>query len=176
MLPFIIISLILLVVIFFFSSQFFNVIFRGYAPFISSKPEVIKAIMPALDLPEEAVVYELGCGKAGFLRAVEEKYPQTKLIGIEYSLLPYIVAQIQISLNKSKIKVWRKNLFKVNVGEADLIYCYLNQEMMKKLEGKFKKECKSGTKIISYAFALPNLEPEKVIDLKDKSKIYFYTM
>ena len=84
MLFFIIISLVLLIVVFFFASQFFNVIFRGYAPFISSKPEVIKAIMQELKLKEDVIVYELGCGKAGFLRAIEEKYPQAKLIGVEY--------------------------------------------------------------------------------------------
>jgi len=158
------------------STQFFNILFRGFAPFISSRPEVIQKILSELKIKEEAIVYELGCGKAGFLRAMEEKYPRTKLIGIEYNLLPYLIAQIQINLHKSKIKIWRKNLFRVNLAKADLIYCYLNQKMMKKLEIKFKEECQSGTKVISYAFTLPTLTPEKVIELENKSKIYFYTI
>ena len=70
--------------------------------------------------------------------------------------------------------IQKKNLFKVNLADADVIYCYLNIEMMKKLENKFKKECKNETKIISYAFALPSLQPEKVIKMESGKKIYFY--
>jgi tRNA G46 methylase TrmB len=44
-----------------------------------------------IKIPDGAVVYELGCGRAGFLRALEEKFPQAKYIGVEYSFWPYLL-------------------------------------------------------------------------------------
>ncbi len=173
----IILSIILLAAALMIGVQFFNIIFRGFAPFISSRPKVIKKILNEIDFNHSKLkVYELGCGKAGFLRALEEKKPGWKFVGVENSFLPWLIAKIQTSLNHSKIKILKKNLFHVNLADADLIYCYLNIEMMKKLEEKFKKECKSGARIISYSFAMPNLEPEKVVRMENGDKIYFYVI
>ncbi|MEA3464134.1 MAG: hypothetical protein U9R14_03610 [Patescibacteria group bacterium] len=159
------------------AAQFFNIIFRGFAPFISSKPAVIKRILNEIDFNDNNHnVYELGCGKAGFLRVLEKKKPAWEYIGVENSFLPWLIAKIQISFNHSKIKIIKENLFKINLVDADLIYCYLNVEMMKKLGEKFKRECKSGAKIISYAFIIPNLKPEKVVELENGGKIYFYVI
>jgi len=170
----IILETILVVIAVMMIIQFFNIMFRGFAPFISTKPEIIKKIVDEIKIESDAKVYELGCGKAGLLRAVEARYPQAELIGVEYSFWPYLIARMQISLSKSKIKIIKKNLFKVNLADADLIYCYLNLATMRKLEEKFKQECKSGTSIISYAFALPSLRPEKIVELENGEKIYFY--
>jgi len=158
-------------------AQFFNMIFRGFAPFISSKPKVIKRILQEIDFNNDKIkVYELGCGKAGFLRALEEKKPEWEFVGVENLFSPWLIAKIQTSLNHSKIKILKKNLFLVNLTDADLIYCYLNIEMMKKLEEKFKKECKPGAKIISHCFSMPNLKPEKVVKMENGGKIYFYVI
>ncbi len=171
----IILSIILLAAALMIGVQFFNIIFRGFAPFISTKGKVIVKILDEIDYNNgNTNVYELGCGKAGFLRALEEKKPEWKYIGVENSSLPWLIAKIQTSLNHSKIKILKKNLFHVNLADADLIYCYLNIEMMKKLEKKFKQECKSGTRIISYSFTMPNLEPEKIVKMENGYKIYFY--
>jgi len=172
------IAIFLFLIIIFFSCEFFNIIFRGYAPFISTKSKLIEKIIDGLEYKNSKnfTVYELGCGKAGFLRAFEKRCPQSKLFGVENLFLPWLIAKIQTSLSKSNIKIIKKNLFKVDLGQADLIYCYLNQKMMKKLADKFKQECKPGTKIISYAFSLPNLKPEKEIELENRNKIFFYVI
>ena len=157
-------------------AQFFNIVFRGFAPFISTSPKVIGKIIENMDFSGQGKVYELGCGKAGFLRAMELEYPSVELIGVEYSFWPWLIAKIQISLNKSKIKIKRKNLLKVNLADADLIYCYLSPRLMKDLKKKFGQECKKGTKIISHAFTLPDSEPDKIVELEHGEKIYFYSI
>lgn len=170
------ILLVLSVFLVFFVMQFFNIFFRGFAPLVSSRPKVIKRIIEELEAKPDIVIYELGCGRAGFLRAARKKYPGAKLVGVEYSFWPYLVAQIQSSLTNSKLKILKKNIFKVELGEAEVIYCYLNRAMMQKLTDKFKQECKPGTQIISYTFSIPGLEPTKVVDIKERKgeKIYFY--
>jgi hypothetical protein len=157
--------------------QFFNIIFRGHAPFISTKTNVINKIFSGLDLPKNfsGQVYELGSGKASFLKNFQNNYPEAKLTGVEYSFWPYLISKIQLSLNpKSKIQIIKKNMFSVDLKNADVIYCFLNIEMMKDLEKKFKAECKPGATIISYCFHLPNIQPVKEIEAENKSKIFYY--
>jgi len=169
-------EIILIILAIFLSIQFFNILFRSYAPFISTDKKIIEKILLNINLDNNKKVIELGCGKAGFLRTLAKKFPNTKLIGIEYSFLPWIIAKIQLNLGKyNNIKIIRENIFKTNISQANLIYCYLNIKMMRNLENKFKKECKKGTQIISYLFKLPNLKPRKVIE-NNHNKIYFYTI
>jgi len=168
--------LLLLLFIVFFTVQFFNIIFRGFAPFISTRPAVIGRILSELKPAEGAVVYELGCGQAGFLRALRRRYPKIKLVGIEYSFLPYLVAQIQNSLFGTKLILRKQNIFQADLGEADIIYCYLNPPTMQKLEGKFKQECKAGVQIVSYQFPLTTVAAEKTIEVSGHEKIFFYRL
>jgi len=169
-------SLILLVVLIyfiFFISQFYNVIFKGYAPFVSTDKETIRRIIDEAQIKEPATIYELGCGRALFLRVVEKIYPRTKLIGLENLFSLYLAVKIRLKLSGSRIELLKKDFFKVNLKDAALIYCYLNNATIARLGGKFKRECQGGTQIISRSFSIPGLEPEKVIRIKNKP-VYFY--
>lgn len=170
---FLLLAIFLFIIIILSSVQLYNIVFKGFAPFISTKFNAILSILKELDLNGDEVVYELGSGKAGFLRAIEQKFNSKNLIGVEYSWWPYILAKIQIALCDSKIELIRKDIFKVNLKEADIIYCFLSPKMMEKLEFKFKEECRPNTLVISYHFRMKSLEPEKVIKEKDNN-IYFY--
>lgn len=165
--------IVLLVIIYFASVQLYYIVFRGFAPFISTKFNVILTILNDLNLNGDEHVYELGSGKAGFLRAIEQKFGNTKLTGVEYASFPYFLSKLQIILANSKINLIKKNLFKVDLKPADVIYCFLMPEMMERLEKKIQQECRPETLIISYCFKLPNIEPERVLKEGGKN-IYFY--
>lgn len=156
--------------------QFFNVVFRGYAPFIPSQKKALQAAIKELSMQDDGIIYELGCGTAGFLRLAREKYNQARLIGIEYSFLPYVIAQIQNSLSKSRLQILKKNFFNVNLSDANVIYCFLNVKQMKELKIKLEKECKPGTVLISYSFSLPGKNPEKTIETENNGAIHLYKL
>jgi len=159
----------------FFVMQFFNIVFRGFAPFISTRKEVINRIIERLNINDNTVIYELGCGRAGFLRAVRKRNTEIKLVGIEYSFFPYIVARIQNNFTKSNLKIIKENIFKADIGKANIIYCFLNRATMEALGKKFDMECKKDTEIVSYQFPLPNKQPENVLEVREgKDKVYFY--
>jgi SAM-dependent methyltransferase len=164
----------LLVFAVFFSVQFYNILFRGFAPYLNTHGQTIKAIISHLDLKGNECFYELGCGSAGFLQEIARRFPQSRSIGFEYSFLPYLIAKLQIKLHGYKnITIKRKNIFKIDLKEADVIYCYLNIDTMAKLKEKFKKECRPGARIISYKFPVPGWEPKGKLK-SEKAKIYFY--
>jgi len=171
---YIIFLLLLLIFSIFFITQSYNIFFRKLPVFISTKKKAISAIVKNLKINPSSTVYELGCGRASFLRKVREKYPKANLIGIEYSFLPYLLSNAINVINNDEIKIVKKNIFQINLKNADVIYCYLGCGMMKKLEDKFKQECKKDALIISYQFPLPNTEAIEIININKKSKAYFY--
>lgn len=168
---------ILLFIIIVLSIQFFGIAFGGYSPFFLTKRKVIKRIMAEIKVEDGDSIYELGCGNAGFLRAVEKNFSKVKeLIGIEKFLMPYLIGKIQTSFLKSRIKIIKNDIFNINLRDADIVYSFLNKPTMQKLKEKLIKECEAGTQVISYQFSLPGLTPERVIDLEEnqKDKIFFY--
>jgi len=157
----------------FFVIQAYNIFFKGYAPFVATKKNIIRKAIDEIELNEAKTVYELGCGRAGFLHSIRRRYPKTRLVGFEYSLLPVVLAKIQNWLLRGNIQIIKKDIFKVDLSEADLIYCYLNPKMMQELKEKFKKEMKQDAKIISFQFKIEGWEAKKVIENGD-DKIYLY--
>ncbi|RLC39064.1 hypothetical protein DRH27_00665 [Candidatus Falkowbacteria bacterium] len=174
----IIIQIILIIILFgliiFLSEHFFNILLRGFAPFIATRSGIIDKIVNELKLSREDVVYELGCGKAGFLRVMRRHYPKNKLVGIEYLYTPYFISRIQNSFLKNKLIIKRENIFKADIGKADFIYCYLNILAMKKLSPKFARECKPGCLVISFQFLIPEKDAQKILKVSKNEKVYFY--
>ena len=170
-----IILLATLVYFIFFLAQFYNIIFHGYPPFISSSQDNINKIIEAAKIKETDIVYELGCGRARFLKTIEKSYPKTKLIGVETLFSIHLLNKIRLKLQGSKIKLINKDFFKLNLSKTTIIYCYLNNTTMIKLGQKIINECKAGTQIISQTFSIPQLKPTKVIKVNSK-KVYFYTL
>ena len=166
--------IILLGFIIYLSEQFFNLIFRGFAPFLATKKKIIKKIIDELNINNNSCVYELGCGRAGFLKTLRKRYPKINLLGFEYALIPYLIARIQNSFLKTKLEIRRRDIFKVSIEKADIIYCYLNIKTMEKLAKKFKQECRSGCVVISYQFPIPGKESFKTLEINKNNKIYFY--
>lgn len=154
-------------------SQFYNVVFLGYAPFVSTDTETFKKIIEEIKIKDEAVVYELGCGRARFLRILEKSFPNLNLIGIENLSSLFLITQFVRQLQNSKIVLLKEDFFKLNLSDADIVYCYLNNATMKKLGEKFKRECKAGTQIISRSFPIHEFTPKKVLTIRYK-KVFFY--
>ncbi|OIO07521.1 hypothetical protein COX68_01265 [Candidatus Falkowbacteria bacterium CG_4_10_14_0_2_um_filter_41_15] len=166
-------ELLLLVILVFAAINFWNIVFRGFAPFVKANQEVIDIIIDNIKPTKGQVIYELGAGTANFLRGLEAKYPEAKLIGIENSFYPYLLAKAKLRKLQSRIDLRRENLYKTDLHGASFIYCYLIPTMMPKLSEKIQKECRPGTIVISYIFSIPNLPIHKTIETKG-GNIYFY--
>jgi len=173
-------SIIVLALLIFLAEEFFNVLFRGYAPFISTKSQVLDEAVKQfqqLGLPEGAKIYELGCGQAGFLRRLE-KSGKSKyvLIGVELLASVYFLAKFQLMLVGSKIKLRNKNFLKMSLASGDCFYCYVGESLMTKLSLKLRQEVRPGTFLISNQFHLPGYEPIKEVQVGLTSYIRVYKL
>ncbi|MEA3398381.1 MAG: hypothetical protein U9R06_01415 [Patescibacteria group bacterium] len=158
-----------LIISYFLVIFLFDLLLRGFAPFISSRPWVVQQILSELIiLQENPKIIAFSCGRSGLIHALEKKYPNAALLGIETNLFPYIVAKVQLWIRRSRIKVIRQAIHRANVKEADLIYSHLYPDQMEGLGRKLKFECREGTQVLSTGFSIPFLEQNNVVDLPDR--------
>jgi hypothetical protein len=147
----------------------FDILLRGFAPLIPSRPWVVEEIMSAVELKKEnPVCLAFSTGRSGFFHALEKKYPQAEYIAIEPSLFPFLVSWAQTLVRYTKIKVYHKKIHHVKVKQADFIYVHLYPDAMRGLGRRLKFECRPDTVIISAGFSLQDLEPKEVISLEDR--------
>lgn len=147
----------------------FDLLLRGFAPFIASRPWVVSQILNNIAIPQKSPkIIAFSTGRSGVVHAFEKKYPTATLIGVEMHLFPYIVGKIQSLIRRTKIKVIFSKIHHVDVKDADLIYCHLDPDDLRDISQKFKFECRSGTQIISTGFNIPYLTAKRSIDLPDR--------
>jgi hypothetical protein len=162
----------------FFIAQFYNIAFRGYAPIVSTQREVISKVIQelgTLGVKAGAKIFELGSGFAGFSSAAAAEFSDVGITGVEYSFLPYFISRLQLALKKSPVKIIRGDILKIDLKDADIIYCFLSIRLMELLDEKFKKELKPGSVVISYQFPLPHIKPLNTIrDERKHETIFFY--
>jgi len=144
-------------------------IFRGFTPFLPSRPALIDKIIDTLNIDpqDEKVFYSLGSGKSGFLRGVEKKYPNAKMLGVEDDFLYYFISKLQVLIKKSRIKIIKKDFYHLDVKDADIVYCHLDVEQFRELKGKLKLETKVGVVIISIGYAMPGEDASEILEVGD---------
>lgn len=157
---------------------FFMIIYTR-VPFVKTPRAVIDLILREVKITAADTVYDLGCGDAQFLIAVE-KLTRATTVGYELSPWAYALAKINIKINKSRAKVYYKNFYKQDLSPANFIFCFLIPSVMPKVGTQLKKQLKPGATIVSFAFKIPDWPPAKVIDIKPNnpkaSKIYIYNI
>jgi len=156
---------------------------KNRVPFVMSSMAVLKDIAEALEINENSVVYDLGCGDGRILFYLSQLNQKAKYIGIENNLFPFILAKLRVYFNKkknnAKIEIINKDFFKKDLSDATHIFTYLYPNVMDDLLLKFDKELKGGTKLVSLSFQFTNKRPIKEIDLgrgryKLGRKLYVY--
>jgi 16S rRNA A1518/A1519 N6-dimethyltransferase RsmA/KsgA/DIM1 with predicted DNA glycosylase/AP lyase activity len=143
----------------------------GGINYVGSGDNLIRSVLKEVDLKENHLFCELGSGFGnGVIIASREFGAKSK--GIEISPLYYYVSKIKTRHDKN-IEIISGDLRKLDLSNADVIYCYLCPKLMAYLKNKFSNELKKGSVIISKSFTIPEKDPYKIIIINN-SKVYFY--
>jgi SAM-dependent methyltransferase len=144
------------------------------APWMPMYRRDVKRAIDLADIKENDIFFDLGAGDGRTIIAASELGANAK--GFEVSLLPYLLAKIKIvfSKSKNKPKIFFRDLWKVNLSEADIVFVFLMPRIMQKLKEKMEKELKPGAKIICYAWPIPGWDIKTVSEAAGGAKIYLY--
>ncbi|MFH1192177.1 MAG: methyltransferase domain-containing protein [bacterium] len=131
---------------------------KSFAPWVPCWKKDLKRIFALADLKTGETFYDLGCGTGKTVIYAAQNF-QAKAIGVEISFILFLICKIKQFLAKNKnLKFKLKNLFKENLSQADVIYFFgMPKNINSRLKEKLKKECKKGTRIISYVFSIEGL-------------------
>ncbi len=165
--------LIFLLLILFYQIIFFtNMIFgiKNKVPFVPTPKSVLEEISKAMNLREDSIVYDLGCGNGQVVFYLFKNNSNIKCIGLENNPYPLFLARIRLFFSgkeqKKNVKIINGNFFKQDLRDATHVFTYLSSGIMDKLLPKFEKELPRGTRMVSLSFSFSKKEPIEKIDLK----------
>ncbi len=146
---------------------------KSAAPFFPSAKSTVRLALAAADLRPGESFYDLGAGTGASIVVADREFG-ARAIGSEISILPYLLAKIRIFLSRSKAKMRFEDLFNEDVRDADVVFCFLAERVLGRVAEKLRKELKPGARIVSYAFTLPGMVPERTIPVHGAWKLYLY--
>lgn len=146
-------------------------------PFVATPKRYFKILFKEIELEDDDIVYDLGCGTGTSLFAAK-KAGVKNLIGYELSPALILIAKVLNLLKRAKVKFVCGNFMKADISDATFIYLFLVGPVLPKVWEKIKKETKPGTKVVSLSSEIPEVKYFKKIKTNPKKKkstwFYFY--
>lgn len=115
-------------------------------------------------LPLDAKFLDIGAGTGTVLAYLARHRADVKLTGVELAWLPWFIGYCR----KPKTARWhRQDFSKIDFSEFNVIYAFLSPEPMSDLWLKVRQEMPAGSLFISNTFTVPEVEPDRVVELND---------
>lgn len=136
------------------------------APYVPTKMDNIRKVLKLAGVKRGKKFYELGSGDGRVV--LEAAKLKAEAIGIEQSWLRVLHSRYKGWKLASHLKSWNVDffhgdLFKRSYLDADIVYLFLLQKGVNKLEGKLKKELKKGSIVITQTYHFKTWKPFKKI-------------
>jgi precorrin-6B methylase 2 len=153
---------------------------RNVVPFVPTPRKIILKMVALAKIKKGERVCDLGSGTGKIIIAVGRRYKDNSVVGIEKSRLLRAVTKLKLlflhPFSCKRIKVANKDFFKSELGEFDVIFCFLTPEGLRRLRPKFSA-LKAGSRIISNTFYLEDKTgfDEKIHHPTAGDTIYVYT-
>lgn len=142
------------------------------APYVPTPMSKVYRMLDIAHLTDEDVLYDLGSGDGRIIINGARIYG-VKTVGIEADPLRYFWSKLMIFLNDltDKVNVMWGNFNDTSILEATVVTIYQRKGVNKGLKGKFLKELKPGTRIVSYMYEIEGWTP---VEVDEESKIFLY--
>lgn len=120
-------------------------------------------------------VIDLGCGNGALLRRLAQLRPDCSFHGVEYAPLPWLWSRVTC-IGASNCRIAYGDLWRQPLSGFDLVYAFLSPVPMPRLWIKAQEEMNAGAMLVSNTFAIPDLEPEQLIEVDDRrtTRLYCY--
>ena len=136
--------------------------------FIPTPHDVVAEMLRLADISKDDVVYDLGCGDGRILIKAAKEYG-CRAVGFDID--PRRVRQSRENVKEAKVeklvRIEQKDVLSADLSDATVITLYLSPKLNGKLIPKFKT-LKPGSRIVSHAFIIPYVRPDKTIHVKSK--------
>jgi len=109
------------------------------------------------------IFYDLGCARGALAIRIQKKFPAIKVRAIDNDPIRIFFARTRALILRRNIDFIKKNIFDVDLRDADVVYTYLWYDIMPPLQEKLEKELKTGAIVITNTSKFPAWKPIKII-------------
>jgi len=145
-------------------------------PYVSTKPEVVDAMLKIANVNKNDLIYDLGCGDGRIVIMAAKEYG-AKGVGVDID--PLRIKEANENAIKEgvtdHVTFIEQDLFEVDFSKASVVTLYLLPYVNLKLRPLLLEKLKPGTRIVSNEFDMGDWKPEKQITVGE-STIYFWTV
>ena len=128
-------------------------------PSVPTRHERIRKALQLAELKPGEVLYDLGAGDGRVLTIAAKEFG-AQAVGIEIGPVQCAISWGQALWNgvSSKVRIGAGNFYHANLSKADVVFAYLTSDQAGQLQEKLIKELKSGARVVTISFNLPNWE------------------
>lgn len=132
----------------------------------------VRRMLELAEVGPSDTVYDLGSGDGRILLMAAQEFG-AKAVGIEADLIWLLWSRWTIHYRglEEKVRVIWGNFFHQSLEEASVVAVYQGHAINKKLQDKFVKELKPGTRVVSHDFIFEGWTPLKT---DDEARIFLY--
>jgi len=132
--------------------------FRSQVPFYPSRHAVWVAVGRLFPPDQSLRMLDAGSGVGGMVIYLAAHHPYARFIGIEAAPLPWLISWIRSYGGLHNKRFIFGNYNHQNFAEYDRVFAYLSPAAMPELWKKARSEMRPGTMLLSYEFAIPEVE------------------
>ncbi len=145
-----------------------------HAPTVYTNQKAVDDALSLAQLKAGEIVIDLGCGNANTLILAAKKFG-AKGIGVEISPYCYLASNLNILRAKEQknVRVFLGDFKKVEkqLRQADVVYLYLLDTGLKKIEKWFFDLLKPGARVVSMSFKFAINQPVKIIQTENLGRV-----
>jgi SAM-dependent methyltransferase len=134
------------------------------APYLPAHKKAIDDALSLIKVSKNGRILDLGCGDGKFLVAAAKR--GYKCTGYEINIFLFLIVKLRLlKCKNANVKLgnfWNKDF----PEDTEVVYVFLLDKYMSKLDEKMKREAKRLNKnlnLVSYVFKIPNKRPAKEV-------------
>ncbi|UCE48473.1 MAG: class I SAM-dependent methyltransferase, partial [Phycisphaerales bacterium] len=148
--------------------------------YVPTPQKVVEKMLEVAQVKKDDLLYDLGCGDGRIVVTAAKRYG-CKAVGYELRRGRVKASLENVAKNNvgHLVQIEQKDIFTLDLSEADVITLYLLPELNVRLIPQLEK-LKPGSRIVSHDFDMKGVKPDKVVEVTvkedwDQHTIYLWT-
>ena len=147
--------------------------FLTRVPLYLSNAATAQALLELIPVEAGWHVGDAGCGTGSLLARLARSRPASQFVGVEIAPLPWLMAWLRVR-QLANVRVRRTSFWHWSFRGQDMVYVFLSPVPMARIWEKACAEMAPGTVLVSNSFAIPEVPPERIIQVPDRRQTCLY--